>query len=356
MSILPLSAPYTLVICEKPNAAERIAEALKEKELKLLKYGKVKVFVVINKDKIYVICSAIGHLYTVSDSLQKRYVYPVFDVEWFPLHKVNKTRLDISHRIDIIKKLAKNANNYINACDFDQEGETIGFNILKYACGEKQNLAFRTKFSTLTKKELQTAFRNAGKGLGNGLAKAGRTRHIIDFIFGVNLSRALSESYYLSNTGYKNITIGRVQGPTISFVVNREVDIRTFVPIPFWKLYAKMTKNGSILSLDYETKRIKQQNDVQNIKNKCKKKNGLVTKITKSLYHQMPPIPFNIGDLQKDAYTLFGYSPSQTMRISEKLYLDALISYPRTSSQKLPSSIDYKKILRILQVILGLQL
>jgi len=350
VSISSNYTPYTLVICEKPDVAERIAEALKEKEFKLSKYGKVKVFFVKNNDKTYVICSALGHLYTVSDPLKKRYVYPVFDVEWFPLHKINKKRLEISQRIDIIKKLAKNANSYINACDFDQEGETIGFNILKYACGEKQNLALRTKFSTLTNEELRTAFRNAEKGLGNGLAKAGRTRHIIDFIFGINLSRALSESYYLSNIGYKMITIGRVQGPTILFVVNKEVDIRTFVPLPFWKLYAKLYKDGSILIADYKKKRITKKYDVQYIKKKCRKQNGIVTKIIESLYTQIPPFPFNIGDLQKDAYTLFGYSPSQTMRISEQLYLYALISYPRTSSQKLPPSIDYNKILNGLKL------
>lgn len=131
------SIPYTLVICEKPDAAERIAEALKEKGLSQVKKGKIKIFILKNNERIYVICSAIGHLYTVSDPLQKRYIYPVFNVEWFPIYQVERKRNDILQRIEVIKRLAENANIFINACDFDQEGETIGFNILKYACREK---------------------------------------------------------------------------------------------------------------------------------------------------------------------------------------------------------------------------
>ncbi|MEM4297827.1 MAG: DNA topoisomerase, partial [Nitrososphaerota archaeon] len=67
--------------------------------------------------------------------------------------------------------------------------------------------------------------------------------------------------------------------------------------------------------------------------------------IHKQTVKHPPPTPFNIGDLQREAYRVFGFSPSQTLTMAERLYLDALISYPRTSSQKLPASIDYRKIL-----------
>jgi len=81
MPLLLDSVPYTLVICEKPDAAERIAEALEEKESRQVKQGKIKIFILKNSERTYVICSALGHLYTISDPLQKRYIYPVFDVE-----------------------------------------------------------------------------------------------------------------------------------------------------------------------------------------------------------------------------------------------------------------------------------
>ncbi len=349
MSLLHDSSPYTLVICEKPDAAERVAEALSEKELNITKYGNIKTFILKRSGRTYVICSAIGHLYTVSSPFQKRYVYPVFDVGWFPIHMIDLKRKYISQRIAIIKKLAENADVFINACDFDQEGETIGFNILKYACNEKQTTAFRAKFSTLTKTDIQEAFRTTVQGLGIGLAKAGRTRHIVDFIFGINLSRALSESFHKFNQGYRAITIGRVQGPVLSYVINREVEIRTFVPTPFWRLHAELAKADSTIIAAYEKKQVLKISEAQNIKKRCRGKKGVVTKVTKSKYNQFPPFPLNLGDLQKCAYQAFGFIPSQTLRISERLYLNALISYPRTSSQKLPPSIDYLRILKGLQ-------
>lgn len=341
--------PYTLVICEKPDAAQRIADALKEDDLKQSSYGKVKTFTLTYRGSRYVICSALGHLYSIGDPSQKRHIYPVFDVEWFPTYKIDKKRSYTAQRIETIHRLAAGADSFINACDFDLEGETIGYNILKYACGEKQGNALRAKFSTLTEEELREAFQTASRGLGEGLAQAGRTRHAVDFIFGINLSRALSESYYASNKRYRVVTIGRVQGPTLSYAVKREIEIRTFVPTPFWTLTAELDKNGTVLTAEYEKRRVEQLAEVKQITEACRGKTGTVSKITRSRFQQSPPTPFDIGDLQKEAYRVFGYSPSQTLKIAERLYLDALISYPRTSSQKLPPSINYRKILSGLQ-------
>ena len=70
--------------------------------------------------------------------------------------------------------------------------------------------------------------------------------------------------------------------------------------------------------------------------------------VRKSSVQVGAPVPFNIGDLQKEAYRQFGYTPSRTLQIAERLYLSALISYPRTGSQRLPPSIGYSKILQSL--------
>ena len=79
--------------------------------------------------------------------------------------------------------------------------------------------------------------------------------------------------------------------------------------------------------------------------NDCTEKTGIVNNVSdsKSVLHS--PVPFNIGDLQREAYRLFKLGPGYTLAIAEKLYLQALISYPRTSSQKLPPSIGYGKII-----------
>ena len=158
------------------------------------------------------VCAATGHLYGVSDTVKDRRVYPVLDLEWFPLAATrDKARDQVSSRIRAIRSLSAEADGFVNACDFDIEGETIGYNILRYACGGRETSALRAKFSSLTKEEVEEAFRDDRMGSTDGLAKAGRLRHSIDFIWGVNLSRALSESL---RTGYsfRTVSIGRVQG------------------------------------------------------------------------------------------------------------------------------------------------
>jgi len=340
---------YTLVICEKPDAAKRIAEALGEYEEKSKKG--VSYYLVKGFDKsYYVVCSALGHLYTIADPTNRREIYPVLDVEWLPIYQVERKRKDLKERIEIIKELAKNSKGYINACDFDLEGETIGYNILKYACGEKQNLALRAKFSTLTKEELREAFKKAKVGLGGNLAEAGRARHTLDFLYGINLSRAFSEAFFNANKKFRLVSIGRVQGPTLSFLVDREMEIRSFVPLPYWSLEANvLLKDGSKIRAKYSLDKLDKLSLAEKVKKDCEGEKGIISKVRKSLVKLSPPTPFNTGDLQKEAYRLFGFSPSQTLSIAERLYLEALISYPRTSSQKLPPDINYEKILKGLE-------
>ncbi len=340
---------YVLTICEKPDAARRIARAIGTDEFKETRIDGVEVYVSKAGKKTYVVCSALGHLYTLEDPTSKRRIYPVFDLEWIPLSEKGRER--INRILGVIGKLAKDASHFVNSCDFDQEGEVIGYNILKYACNDKYDGAFRAKFSTLTDDELRSAFENMDQGTGKGLADAGRARHMLDFIYGVNLSRALSESAYQSNKRFRNLTIGRVQGPTLSFVVDREIEIRSHLPVPFWVVTAKFAKDNQAFDAQYEKERINRLAEAEQILLACKGKNGRVDAISSTTVRLRPPAPFNLGDLQQEAYRLFHYSPSFTLSIAEKLYLEALISYPRTSSQKLPRSINYEKIIRNLAAI-----
>lgn len=337
---------YTLVVCEKPDAAERIAEALTEQRQRRMDFGRVTVFVVENTGKTYVVCAASGHLYTLSDPGGRRTGYPVFDIEWYPTHLVDKRASFLARRVEVFERLAKRAREFIHACDFDVEGETIGYNILTYACGAKAEDALRAKFSTLTPEELRQAFGAAKRGLGGQMAEAGRTRHVVDFLYGVNLSRALSEAFLAANRWYRTISIGRVQGPALSYVVDREIAVRTHVPIPFWIIETKVEADGVQFVANYERDKVEVLSEAMMVKEGCEGKEGRVRQVRSTVYSQAPPTPFNIGDLQREAYRVFGFTPSATMAVAERLYLDALISYPRTSSQKLPPSIDYVKIFR----------
>jgi DNA topoisomerase I len=328
---------YTLVICEKPDAARRIAQALGDPE-EIRLYG-ISVFDVTSGGRHYKVCTALGHLYDLADSTKNRSVYPVLDLEWAPVTKNPRA----ARAIKVISELSKNASEFVHACDYDQEGEVIGHSILQYACGDKYEKAQRAKFSTLTDEEIRESFASLERP-SSGLAEAGRSRHMIDFIYGVNLSRALAMSLKAASR-YRNLSVGRVQGPTLAFAVDRELEIRLHIPDPYWTIAAQFEKNNQKLSVQYEKPKIEMLEEARSIVRVCIGRDGTVSDVADSRAVFRPPTPFNIGDLQREAYRLFKLGPGYTLAIGEKLYLQALISYPRTSSQKLPPSIGYGKII-----------
>src|SRR3989344_3466793 len=99
-------------------------------------------------------------------------------------------------------------------------------NVVRYICN--QDDAQRMKFSTLTAKEIQTAYENRSKTIDWKQGIAGETRHFLDWIYGINLSRALMEA--IKTTGkFRLMSIGRVQGPTLNIIVKKEREIEKFV-------------------------------------------------------------------------------------------------------------------------------
>jgi len=345
---------YTLVICEKPDAARRVADALSSEAPETFNAEGVPAFRLVDAaGRKYVVCAAMGHLYGISETVKDRRVYPAFDLEWFPLGAISdKAPRQVSSRIQAIRSLSGNAAFFVNACDFDVEGETIGYNILRYACGGKEASAGRAKFSALTKEEIVEAFDESRLSSSEGLARAGRLRHVIDFVWGVNLSRALSESAR-TGRGFRTVSIGRVQGPTLSFVVDREVDVRTFVPTPYWTVRGRFRKGEELFAAKYSSvPTVEVRQTAQKVKWECEGKGGVVSLVKRSTFRQRPPPPINLADLQREAFRLFGLSPSRTLQVAERLYLGAMISYPRTGSQRLPK-LDYGKLLSKIAEIPG---
>ena len=336
---------YTLVICEKPDAARRISEALSGGTPASSLVEGVAVYRFHHDSGDFVVCSAQGHVYAVSDPFRERSVYPVFDTEWYESDMVEKGNARAARRIAAVRQLAEGAGRFINACDFDVEGETIGFNLLRYACKGREGGALRAKFSALTKEELVESFRLAKPRQGQGFAAAGRARHLVDFMWGVNLSRALSRSAAAIDGRYRTVSIGRVQGPTLRFVTERESEIQEFVPTPFWKVGGVFEKEKVRFVADYVKDRVGSLHEAEGVREECKEKEGAVVAVKRSTVRVPPNPPFNIGDLQREAYRAFGFSPSRTLQIAERLYLGSLISYPRTGSQKLPPSINYRAVL-----------
>jgi DNA topoisomerase-1 len=340
---------YTLIVTEKPDAAKRIAAALDlQGKPKQFKENGVPYFVA-NRDRELVVVPAIGHLYTIVQDGGKRSGYPAFTFKWTPRHLAERKAKNIRNWVDAFSKLSHNADEFVSACDYDIEGSLIGYCILKYACGGKETSAKRMKFSTLMKTELEQAYEKPLSNLDFALIEAGRTRHEVDWLYGINLSRALMSAARRWSGRYSTLSTGRVQGPTLQFLAEREKEIRSFVPTPYWQINAEAEILNSVVEAEYEKSRIETRAEADAVVNACANKTGEVTEVDVRTVNQKPPIPFDVGTLQREAYSLFGYTPRRTLAIAQRLYLDALISYPRTSSQKLPPVIDYKKILNALK-------
>jgi DNA topoisomerase-1 len=252
--------------------------------------------------------------------------------------------------LKLIANISKDASGFIHACDYDLEGELIGYNILQYACNNKYEVSKRAKFSSLTDSEISQSFNNLQE-TSKRIADAGKVRHLIDFIFGINLSRALVSCLNVANKNnlYHSLTIGRVQGPTLGFIVNREIKIRNHIPDPVWYVTGKFDKGSSFFKGNLISV-IHKSSEVEKILTSCQIETGVINEIVRRKKKIKPPTPFNISNLQKEAYRIFNISPIITLSIAESLYLAALISYPRTSSQKLPPPIGYKHILEQLSI------
>ena len=334
---------YTLIITEKPDAANRIALALDidGKPKKIVSDG-VPYYQACRDGNILVV-PALGHLYTIT-SKEKGGSYPVFNYQWVPRYQVERKSSRIRLWLKVISQLAKNAEAFVDACDFDIEGSIIGYTILKYACNGKEATAKRMKYSTLTKEELQESYTHLQPTLNFALVEAGLTRHEVDWLYGINLSRALTHAAQNCSGQYATLSTGRVQGPTLRFLESREKTINCFVPTPYWTITAKISINDIDFEIEYE-KILENKTQATTIRDTCKTKEGQIETVTVKVFEQNPPVPFDLGALQSEAYRIFKYTPMRTSMILQHLYLSALISYPRTSSQKLPPTINYKNIL-----------
>tara|TARA_Y100000034_G_scaffold116127_1_gene154069 strand:+ start:5009 stop:7123 length:2115 start_codon:yes stop_codon:yes gene_type:complete len=335
---------YDLIICEKKDAAKRIAEALADEKPKQEIVNKIPYFEITHNNKKILVATAVGHLFVLSET-KKIKGYPNFDIAWKPSSEVSKKTLYTKNYYDLLTKLTKRASTFTVGTDLDAEGELIGRNILKFIC-KKEN-AKRMKFSTLTKEELIEAYDNADESMDLKLVEAGETRHFMDHYFGVNTSKALTSAVKTAGL-FQLLSSGRVQSPILALISEKEKEIQAFKPKDFWQLIAKVDTKEQVLEALHKEDKFWDKKQVDAIYENTKDKNAIVKQVKTRQSQTKQPKPFNITSLQTEAYKNFGFSPKQTLDIAESLYLKAYISYPRTSSEKLPPSIGYKKIIQSL--------
>jgi DNA topoisomerase I len=336
---------HEVIICEKPKASEKIASALSKNSVKK-KYKKVSYYEFEENGNKTTVLSAVGHLYSLAPKNKKQ--GRLFDVEWVPLYEKDKQKKYVKDYVDAIKKFSKKADRFVHACDYDIEGTLIGYNAMKYACGEGSfNNAVRMKFSTLTEEDITAAYETPLE-IDFNQVDSGIARHVLDFLFGVNISKSLTDSVMQATKRYIQLSAGRVQTPTLAILVEREKEIQKFIPEPYWMIKADLEVPGieEGITADHRAGKIFDKTVADEIFADCEGKDALIDSIDIKETVKTPPVPFDLGSLQSEAYGVFGFSPKKTQQIAQNLYTEGFTSYPRTSSQKLPKSIGVDKILK----------
>src|SRR5512133_3129022 len=359
----------TLVIAEKPSVAQDIVRALTPVAGKFDKHDEF-----FESDK-YIGTSAVGHLLEIQapeefDVKRGKWSFAHLPVipPYFDLKPVDKTK----SRLNAIVKQAKrkDVDQLINACDAGREGELIFRLIEQFAGGAKplgkpvrrlwlQSMtpqAIRDGFNTLRSNEQMLP-----------LADAARCRSEADWLVGINGTRAMT-AFNSRDGGFFLTTVGRVQTPTLSVVVEREEKIRAFVSRDYWEVHAtfaaqagdypakwfdpqwkKAAANaaaGNLEEADPELKadRLWQQREAQAIADAVRGQSATVTEESKPTT-QASPLLFDLTSLQREANGKFGFSAKTTLSIAQSLYeRHKALTYPRTDSRALPE--DYLPVVK----------
>ncbi len=332
---------HILVIAEKPSAAAKIASSLADGDVKTLKNEKATYHELTHKGRKVFVVPSVGHVYGLIEAKKNGWRYPVFETKWTEIWNSNKAADFSKPYLENFKKMAEGAEEFVSATDYDTEGSVIAYNIMRFACGTEKGK--RMKFSTLTKDELVNAFETATETLDYPQIEGGLTRHELDWLYGINLTRALTLAVKAAGR-WSIISTGRVQGPALAILAKRELEIRKFVPVPFWQLELHATKDGQVITALHVADKFWKKEEADGA---LKSATGpaVVESLTRKQYKQEVPTPFDLTKLQTEAYRHFGYTPNVTQQIAQALYEKGLISYPRTSSQKLPAQLGLRGIM-----------
>ncbi|WP_054255188.1 DNA topoisomerase III [Paenacidovorax caeni] len=349
----------TLVIAEKPSVAQDIVRALTPVEGKFDKHEDHF------ESAHYVVTSAVGHLVEIQapeefDVKRGKWSFahlPVIPPR-FDLKPVDKTKSRLAAVVKQAKR--KDVTALVNACDAGREGELIFRLIEQYAGGAKGGLGkpiSRLWLQSMTPQAIRDGFDNLRSDQQmQGLAAAARSRSEADWLVGINGTRAMT-AFNSRDGGFFLTTVGRVQTPTLSLVVEREEKIRKFISRDYWEIHAGFAAQaGEYLgkwfdpqwkkSDDPEARadRLWNAQDAQAIADAVRGKPAVVTEEAKPTT-QASPLLFDLTSLQREANGKFGFSAKTTLALAQSLYeRHKALTYPRTDSRALPE--DYLPVAR----------
>jgi DNA topoisomerase-1 len=335
-----------LIISEKENAARRIANILSRGSSKRTTIGRVPVhrYVADGGEDVAVV-GLRGHVFNVD--------YPPRYNNWFSIAPSRLVEVDpikveeAPHIVAALRDLSREADSVILATDYDREGELIGVEALRVVLEENAEVGVkRSRFSALTPQEVNEAFAETVE-VDHALASAGETRQIIDLVWGAVLTRFLSMAS--SQVGSDFLSVGRVQTPTLALIVDREIEIDKFVPVPYWEVWADCDHEEDPFRAHHKTKRFNERKEAEAVlANVEGVTEGTVIKMKRTTRKEKPPAPFNTTSFLAQASSL-KMGAAKAMDVAEDLYTNGYISYPRTDNTVYPPSLDLRGILEQLR-------
>ena len=355
----------TLVIAEKPSVAQDIVRAITPTAGKFEKHDEY-----FESDD-WIVTSAVGHLVEIQapeefDVKRGKWSFANLPVipPYFDLKPIDKTKT----RLNAIVKLAKrkDVDALVNACDAGREGELIFRLIQQYS--KAKHPVQRLWLQSMTPAAIRDGFaslRSDAQMLP--LADAARCRSEADWMVGINGTRAMT-AFNSRDGGFFLTTVGRVQTPTLSVVVEREEKIRKFVSRNYWEVHASFAAvageypgkwfdpawkkaaanaqlpEGAEPDAELKADRVWTEADARRIADAVRGQKASVSEESKPTT-QAAGLLFDLTSLQREANGKFGFSAKTTLSIAQSLYeRHKALTYPRTDSRALPE--DYVPVVK----------
>ncbi len=267
----------------------------------------------------FTVRASVGHIRDLPKNNAK-----AIDIEnnFTPHYEVSPLKKKV---ISELKSLAKKSDEVILATDPDREGEAIAWH-LQEVLGLKNPK--RIAFNEITKDAVQEALHNP-RAVDMHLKEAQEARRVLDRLVGYDLSGLIWKKVRYG------LSAGRVQSPALRIIMEKEREIRAFVPEKYWVIEAQTkTKTKEPLSLVC-VEEPKSQEDADSIVESAKNNSWKVKEVKETSAKRAPRAPFTTSTLQQTASSRLGFAPSRTMGIAQKLYEAGLITYMRTDSPTL---------------------
>lgn len=311
-----LLATMKLLIVESPSKAKTIEKYL---------------------EGAYTVRASVGHIRDLPKSSSK-----AIDIEkgFVPHYEISKGK---EHIVKDLRTLAQKADSIVLATDPDREGEAIAWHIEEILKDDKKVKApiARVAFNEITKEAVTEAL-NHPREIDTDLRLAQEARRVLDRLVGYDLSKVIWQKVRYG------LSAGRVQSPALRILVEREREIKSFIPEKYWVLKAIFELEGKKELELICVEEPRDYKEVERILSVGNKESWKIRDVKENEQKRSPKAPFTTSTLQQAANSRLGFSPSKTMQVAQKLYEAGQISYMRTDSTTL-SQIAIRSIAQIVE-------